>query len=220
MTIDTIERAPTHTRQTLPVPYPVAIPPTGLEGLLAVPDTPCGLVVFAHGSGSSRFSLRNTYVAEGLQSVGFATLLFDLLTDKEGGNRNTIFNIALLAERLTMAIAWLDEVEAVRTLPIGLFGASTGAAGSGTPVGAVVSRGGRPDLAAPILADVAVPTLFIVGGRDEAVLDVNRRALAQMHGHNALRIVPGAGHMFAEPGTLDAVIAEAKSWFLEKLTGG
>lgn len=212
--------------QGLPQPRAVTIPPVGLEGLLAVPEEARGVIVFAHGSGSSRLSPRNNYVAEGLQAGGFATLLFDLLTESEGAERANVFDIALLGERLAMAMAWLADVEAVRGQLVGLFGASTGAAAAlvaaareDTTVGAVVSRGGRPDLAGSALQNVAAPTLFIVGGNDKAVLDLNRQALAAMSGPHDLRVIPGATHLFEEPGTLDAVITEARTWFAEKLIG-
>ncbi|NBC34569.1 MAG: alpha/beta hydrolase [Alphaproteobacteria bacterium] len=220
MSVETQERR----TAALPEPKPVTIPPVGLEGLLAVPKDARGVIVFAHGSGSSRLSPRNTHVAEGLQAAGFATLLFDLLTEAEGADRANVFDIALLGERLALATAWLADVEAVRGMPVGLFGASTGAAAAlvaaaraDTSVGAVVSRGGRPDLAGSALQDVSAPTLFIVGGNDTAVLDLNRQALAAMTGAHDLRVIPGATHLFEEPGTLDAVIAEARKWFAEKL---
>lgn len=213
-------------RRAVPRPGRVTIPPIGLEGLLAVPEDAREIVVFAHGSGSSRLSPRNNYVAEGLQEAGFATLLFDLLTEAEGGDRANVFDIALLGERLAMAMRWLADVDTVLGLPIGLFGASTGAAAAlsaaareDTTVAAIVSRGGRPDLAGPALQTVTAPTLFIVGGRDTAVLDLNRQALAAMQGHHGLRIIPGATHLFEEPGTLDAVIDEAASWFGDHLAG-
>lgn len=224
MTVDTKQRQAGG--RLLPEPRRVTIPPVELEGLLAVPENARAIVVFAHGSGSSRLSPRNNYVAEGLQQAGFATLLFDLLSEAEGGDRANVFDIALLGERLAMAMRWLADVDAVRGLPIGLFGASTGAAAAlsaaardDTTVAAVVSRGGRPDLAGPALQTITAPTLFIVGGRDTTVLDLNRQALAAMRGHHALRIIPGATHLFEEPGTLDAVIDEAATWFGDHLAG-
>ncbi len=198
----------------------VTIPPHGLGGTLSAPDSAQGLVVFAHGSGSSRFSPRNTYVAEALQRAGFATFLFDLLREEEAVNRRNIFNIPLLAERLKQATQWLARQEDVEALPLGLFGASTGAAAAlvaaadaEVEVSAVVSRGGRPDLAGAALELVRAPTLLIVGARDTQVLALNEAALQRLGCEKALRIVPEATHLFEEPGTLDAVIALARAWF-------
>jgi dienelactone hydrolase len=188
-----------------------------LEGELALPRDARGLVLFAHGSGSSRLSPRNTHVAEALQRRGFATLLFDLLTEAEAADRRRVFDIPLLAGRLGEALDWARG-EATR-LPLGLFGASTGAAAalvaaaSAADVAAVVSRGGRPDLAGDALERVRAPVLLIVGGADHAVLDLNRAALAQLPGPKRLEIVPGATHLFEEPGALEAVIDHAGDWF-------
>ena len=191
-----------------------------LPGRLTVPIGAAGIVVFAHGSGSSRNSARNRHVAEVLHRSGLGTLLFDLLTDAEAARRENVFDIGLLARRLTGAVAWVRTRPAAARLPLGLFGASTGAAAtlvaaadSGTGIGAVVSRGGRPDLAGARLADVRAPTLLIVGGRDEVVLDLNRAAQKELSCANRLVVVPGAGHLFEEPGTLAAVADLAAEWF-------
>jgi putative phosphoribosyl transferase len=197
----------------------------GLPGRLTVPARAAGVVVFAHGSGSSRNSARNVYVADVLHRAGLGTLLFDLLSDAEAARRENVFDIGLLARRLTGAVAWLRVRPAVARLPIGLFGASTGAAATlvaaadaGSGIGAVVSRGGRPDLAGPRLADVRAPTLLIVGGRDDVVLDLNRAAQRELSCTNRLVVVPGAGHLFEEPGTLGAVAELAADWLSTHLT--
>jgi pimeloyl-ACP methyl ester carboxylesterase len=207
----------------------VRIPPLGLAGILRIPDGARALVAFVHGSGSSRLSPRNTKVAEALNRHGLATLLFDLLTEREEEDRANVFDIGLLADRLAGAMEWLRREPAVAPLPIGLFGSSTGAAaalvaaarhGGGIPggrVGAVVSRGGRPDLAGDVLDQICVPTLLIVGGIDFGVIELNEAALARMRGPKALEIVPGASHLFSEPGTLDAVIDHAARWFTQYL---
>ncbi|QFI69760.1 Protein-L-isoaspartate O-methyltransferase [Sinorhizobium alkalisoli] len=178
------------------------------------------MIVFAHGSGSSRHSPRNTYVAEALRRRGFATLLFDLLSGREAENRANVFDIRLLADRLVDACSWVATAPGARGLAIGLFGASTGAAAAlvaaaelGDRVFAVVSRGGRPDLAAAVLEGVGTPTLLVVGGDDEDVLRLNRAALAKIAGPKRLEIIPGATHLFSEPGALDAVIEAAADWF-------
>lgn len=200
-----------------------------LPGELKVPDEPAGVVVFAHGSGSSRHSPRNQAVAGGLAGAGFGTLLFDLLTpEEERADMRTSefrFDIGLLARRLTGAIDWLDGQPAVRDLPRGLFGASTGAAAALTTaaqrpghVRAVVSRGGRPDLAGPALGGVLAPVLLIVGGRDTLVRRLNEDASRELNAPCELAIVPGAGHLFEEPGTLEQVTALAASWFARCLT--
>lgn len=205
----------------------VAIPPQRLPGTLTVPAGAKGLVVFAHGSGSSRLSPRNTAVARALNGRGFATLLFDLLTPEEERDRANVFDIALLAQRLTDAIDWAKADTDTAQLPLGLFGASTGAgaalvAAANMPeaVAAVVSRGGRPDLAGDALARVRAPTLLIVGGADTAVIELNEAALARMHGDSRIKIVPGATHLFEEPGTLDAVMDLAAGWFETHLRKG
>ena len=199
-----------------------------LEGTIAVPEGARGIVLFAHGSGSSRHSPRNRYVAEELRAGGLGTLLIDLLTPNEEivdlRTRELRFDIGLLAERLVRAIGWLGSEQSTRELPIGLFGASTGggaalvaAARAPEHVGAVVSRGGRPDLAGDALPDVKAPTLLIVGGRDDIVIDLNKRAMAQMTAPVRLEIVQGATHLFEEPGTLEQVARLARDWFLRYL---
>jgi pimeloyl-ACP methyl ester carboxylesterase len=200
------------------------LPAVGTEGALSLPGGARGIVLFAHGSGSSRFSPRNTYVAAALQKAGMATFLFDLLTAEEAADRAKVFDIPLLAERLLLASEAIRQDSATRALALGYFGASTGAgaalaaaAGARFPVGAVVSRGGRPDLAGPALARVQAPTLLIVGGLDHEVLALNRRALAQLRCDKDLQVVPGATHLFEEPGTLDQVIALAGRWFRDHL---
>jgi putative phosphoribosyl transferase len=199
-----------------------------LEGDLVVPAEAKGVVLFAHGSGSSRFSSRNRFVAGELHQAGLATLLMDLLTSGEEAADATTghlrFDIALLADRLVGARRWLGENTATASLPVGYFGASTGggaalmaAATEPDQVRAVVSRGGRPDLAGPSLHRVRTPTLLIVGGFDSPVIDMNRTAMAQMECTVELEIVPGAGHLFEEPGTLEAVARLATEWFLKHL---
>ena len=197
-----------------------------LQGSLHLPVGPVlGLVVFAHGSGSSRNSPRNRFVAEELNKRGFATLLFDLLTEEEALDRRNVFDIPLLAGRLREAIAWQAGLYEIADLPTGLFGASTGAAAAlvaaaamPDKIAAVVSRGGRPDLAdAAVLPMVRAPTLLLVGGSDEQVLELNRWAAAQMTCENALRVVPGATHLFEERGTLAAVATFAGDWFVQHM---
>lgn len=199
-----------------------------LAGDLSLPPDAAGLVLFAHGSGSSRFSSRNRAVARRLNDAGLATLLFDLLTaDEEIIDARTAelrFDIPLLAGRLTGTVDWVAGQAHLATLPIGLFGASTGAAAAlitaaerPQRVAAVVSRGGRPDLALPVLGRVQAPTLLIVGGHDREVLALNREALAALAGPKALDIVPGATHLFEEPGALDEVARLAGEWFLRHL---
>jgi putative phosphoribosyl transferase len=197
----------------------VQIPPIGLAGILQKPKNAFALVVFAHGSGSSRLSPRNTLVADALNDRGIATLLFDLLTSTEEANRANVFNIPLLADRLVDAVRWTDEQESIAKFPLGLFGASTGAAAALVAaaklphrVGAVVSRGGRPDLAENALVSVRAPTLLIVGGADFGVIELNEQALARLRAPKALQIVPGASHLFPEPGALEAVIDHAAAW--------
>lgn len=201
--------------------HSVVIQPDGLNGLLGIPDMASGVVIFAHGSGSGRLSPRNNLVASGLRDAGFATLLLDLLTPLEEGDRTNVFDISLLAKRLVRATEWAMTHEDLEGLPIGYFGASTGAgaallAAAAWPeyVTAVVSRGGRPDLAgAPALAKVRAPTQLIVGSLDLQVIDLNRAAARQLRCVHELVIVPGAHHLFEEPGTLDQVIAHASRWF-------
>ena len=206
----------------------VRIPPVGLDGDLAVPENPTGLVIFAHGSGSSRHSSRNRFVARELNSGRLATLLMDLLT--EGEERVDIrtghlrFDIGMLAERLVHAAAWAADERATRDMTIGYFGASTGggaalvaAALRPQRIGAVVSRGGRPDLAGPALAQVSAPTLLIVGGEDTPVIQMNEEALRELRCEKRLEIVPGATHLFEEPGTLERVADLAREWFQRHL---
>lgn len=198
--------------------------PISVGGTLTAPDDARGLVVFAHGSGSSRFSPRNRHVAAELNEHDLGTLLIDLLTeDEERVDLRTAelrFDISLLADRVVGAVDWAAD----RGVPIGAFGASTGAAAALVAaaerpelVRAVVSRGGRPDLAGEALPRVEAPTLLIVGGNDEAVLHLNRQAMERMHAETRLEVVPGASHLFEEPGTLDEVVRLAREWFLEKL---
>jgi putative phosphoribosyl transferase len=198
----------------------VAIGPFSLAGTLHLPASASALVVFAHGSGSSRLSPRNMAVAGALNGQGMATLLFDLLTADEEQDRANVFDIPLLAERLVAVVHWIEQQPELARLPLGLFGASTGAAAAlvaaarlGSRVGAVVSRGGRPDLADAALDDVAAPTLLIVGGLDFEVIELNEQAFARLKAPKALEIVPGATHLFPEPGTLDMVIEHAARWF-------
>lgn len=197
----------------------VRIAPSGLDGFLGRCATPQGVVIFAHGSGSGRHSPRNQYVAQGLRQRGLATLLLDLLRPEEEDNRANVFDIPLLAARLLEATHWVRRQPALSHLPVAYFGASTGggaalvAASRDAHIAAVVSRGGRPDLAGAALADVRAPTLLIVGGLDTPVIALNRQALAQMHCAKELAIVPGATHLFEEPGTLDQVRELAGDWF-------
>lgn len=200
-----------------------------LRGILGEPASPCGVVVFAHGSGSGRLSTRNQAVAAALQRDGIATLLFDLLTaDEEAGERQSgrlRFDIALLASRLAAVTRWLRDVATLAPLRVGYFGASTGAAAAlvaaaEAPLHAVVSRGGRPDLAGAALSRVRAPTLLIVGGADTQVIALNRDAMARMECEHALAIVPHAGHLFEEPGTLQEVMRLAGDWFKRHLCDG
>jgi putative phosphoribosyl transferase len=200
--------------------------PPSTIGDLTLPS-PCGcLVLFAHGSGSSRTSPRNRQVAAALNSRGVATLLFDLLTPEEELRRINVFDVPLLASRLRQATEWTHTQPQLASLPIGYFGASTGAAAAlwaaadlRGQIGAVVSRGGRPDLASPRLAEVDAPTLLIVGGADTVVLDLNSQALRQLHSPSRLEVVPGATHLFEEPGALQEVSRLAAEWFGEHLRG-
>jgi len=213
--------------------FDVAIPATnlsgeaiGLPGRLTLPESAIGLVLFAHGSGSSRFSPRNTYVASVLHEAWIGTLLFDLLTPQEETDRTNVFDIRLLADRLVAAVRFVAEHEQTRHLPLGLFGASTGAAAALVAaaeeprVAAVVSRGGRPDLARMALGRVHAPTLLIVGGDDIEVLLLNRQALAAMPCEKRLSIVPGATHLFEEPGTLEEAARLAAEWCARHLASG
>jgi putative phosphoribosyl transferase len=195
-----------------------------LPGSLVVPADPVGAVLFAHGSGSSRHSPRNVAVARRLHGLRLATLLFDLLTEEESQDRANVFDVDFLAERLIGATRWVREHEGIGSLPLGYFGASTGAAAAliaaaqlPKEVEAVVSRGGRPDLAGSALREVKAPTLLIVGGHDREVLALNRRAQGQIPGRCELAVVPGAGHLFEEPGTLAEAAELAGGWFGEWL---
>lgn len=199
----------------------VRISPIGLPGRLELPPRSVGIVAFAHGSGSSRFSPRNTRVAAELRRSGLGTLLFDLLTSGEDQDRRNVFDIELLSERLLQATVWLRGHRASKGLPIAYFGASTGAAAalvaaarSADDIAAIVSRGGRPDLAGEALGRVRAPTLLIVGGYDTDVLALNRAAAARLRCEKELVVVDGATHLFEEPGTLDAAIEHARRWFV------
>jgi dienelactone hydrolase len=195
-----------------------------LEGALTVPAGAQGVVIFAHGSGSSRHSPRNTFVAQVLRSAGLGTLLFDLLTKEEDITHETRFDIDLLTHRLEAATHWLQQQTQTNTLAIGYFGASTGAAAAlqaaaalGSVISAVVSRGGRPDLARSALERVRTPTLLIVGGADHIVIDLNKQAYARLGGEKQMVIIPGATHLFEEPGTLQEVARVASEWFVRYL---
>src|SRR5919198_654524 len=207
-------------RQGASVGREVTVGPFRLSGYLAVPQADHGMVLFAHGSGSGRESPRNQFVARALQKSGLGTLLLDLLTDAEAQDRANVFDIGLLADRLRAATDWLGQHDDLHNAPIGYFGASTGAgaalvaaANSARPIRAVVSRGGRPDLAGDRLRRVSAPTLLIVGGADTEVLALNRRALELLPAEKQLSIVPGATHLFEEPGALEQVVGLASRWF-------
>ena len=205
----------------------VHIPAGGatIEGMLEIPERAAGLVLFAHGSGSSRHSPRNNYVAGALRAVGVGTLLMDLLTPEEDRDYSRRFDIGLLTRRLLEAARWVAEQDETRGLPLGLFGASTGAAAAleaaaalGDGIRAVVSRGGRPDLATEqALRTVSAPTLLLVGGYDNGVIDLNQLAFDLLRCKKEMVIVPGATHLFEEPGTLEAVAVRAAEWFAEHL---
>jgi putative phosphoribosyl transferase len=198
-----------------------------LEGNLVVPAAARGVVLFAHGSGSSRHSPRNRAVARNLQQAGLATLLIDLLTAQEDAidelTAELRFDIGLLGDRLVGATDWLEEDPSTQELPLGYFGASTGAAAAliaaaqREEIAAVVSRGGRPDLAGPALGSVRAPTLLIVGGDDLPVIELNREALSELKCEKKLEIIPGASHLFEEEGTLEQVAELARTWFLDHL---
>jgi putative phosphoribosyl transferase len=195
-----------------------------LSGILHVPPDAVGVIAFAHGSGSGRFSPRNQFVARVLQEAGLATLLLDLLEEEEAADREKIFDIELLAERLQSAADWLGQERATTALRLGYFGASTGAgaalvaaAREPSAVGAVVSRGGRPDLARAYLHAVQAPTLLMVGGHDDAVIELNEQALRLLRCPKELVVVPGATHLFEEPGTLEEVARFAKEWFIRHM---
>lgn len=205
-------------------PRRVLIGPHELDGDLALPPNARALVVFAHGSGSSRRSPRNQQVARALQRQSLGTLLFDLLGAEEAADRKRVFDIELLGRRLVEALDWIDGRPALKRLPLGLFGASTGAAAALVAAAArpgriyaVVSRGGRPDLAGAALSEVKAPTRLIVGSADPEVLELNRWASKSFRASVELNVVPGAGHLFEEQGTLQQVSALAAEWFLECL---
>ncbi|WP_036250881.1 dienelactone hydrolase family protein [Methylobacter sp. BBA5.1] len=220
----------THPASSLSVDINMAFADLSLDGYLTVPEHAKGLVIFAHGSGSSRFSQRNRFVAEFLNEADLATLLFDLLTPAEEDidlrTREFRFDIDLLTERLIGVIDWAGRNATTAGFPIGLFGASTGAAAAlgaaaerADKVAAMVSRGGRPDLAARHLAQVKAPVLLIVGGEDTVVIDLNQQAAGQLTVEHRLEIVPGATHLFEEAGKLEQVARLTRDWFLHYLAG-
>ena len=209
---------------TIKAPATGGVGAVELSGELDFPVGPAGLVVFAHGSGSSRLSPRNRGVAEALGVMGLGTLLFDLLTEREAAMRSNVFDIPLLGARLNAAASWLREQPESADLPVGYFGASTGAAAAlwaaadaEAAIGAIVSRGGRPDLAGERLADVTAPTLLIVGQRDPEVMRLNQLAQERLKCHRVLAVIPGASHLFEEPGALDRVADLAGKWFVRFL---
>ena len=198
-----------------------------LSGLLGIPSKPKGIVLFAHGSGSGRFSPRNRFVAHHLQQNAVATLLLDLLVTDEEEDRRKVFDIDLLADRVLMASTWLCEDSRTKELPLGYFGASTGAgaalqAAARAPfrISAIVSRGGRPDLAERYLPQVTAPTLLLVGGEDHPVIEMNQRAYRLLRCPKRLTIIPSATHLFEEPGTLEEVTQQALQWLQEHFTHG
>lgn len=211
--------------RALPADVRISLGAVELDGIRGIPGGATGIVLFAHGSGSSRRSPRNAFVAAALRQAGIATLLFDLLTAEEAEDRALVFDVEFLARRLCAAADWVRRQETTEDLRIGYFGASTGAAAAliaaaGDPaVAAVVSRGGRPDLAASALPRVQAPTLLIVGGEDRPVIAMNEEAYALLRCEKRLAIVPGATHLFEEPGTLEEVVRLATDWFRRHLTG-
>ena len=205
-------------------PAVITVDQVGLPGILAWPRQPSGMVLFVHGSGSGRLSPRNAAVAQQLRAAGLGTLLFDLLTEAEAADRRNVFDIDLLSERLLAATVWLSRQPEMAGLPLGYFGASTGAAAalkaaaaSPIDIAAVVSRGGRPDLAGDALRRVRAPTLLLVGSRDPLVLDLNQKALAQLTCLARLVVIPGASHLFEEPGTLEETGRLAAAWLVQHL---
>jgi pimeloyl-ACP methyl ester carboxylesterase len=201
-------------------PSEIEITPVGLRAIFAVPPNATGIVIFAHGSGSGRLSPRNNYVASALRDDGFGTLLLDLLTPEEEQDRANVFDIGLLASRLSMAAQWVRAQWSAAEMPIGYFGASTGAgaalvaaARDEPEVAAIVSRGGRPDLAGAWLSNVQTPTLLLVGSRDGPVIGLNKQAFDAIPAPKRMTIINGAGHLFEEPGTLEEVIVHASAWF-------
>ena len=205
-------------------PSEVLVGPYQQRALLGVPRDATGLVIFAHGSGSGRLSPRNNHVAQALRAHKQATLLLDLLTPAEEQDRRNVFDIDLLADRLKSAVKWARQQPELSLLPIGYFGASTGAAAAliaaadDAQIAAIVSRGGRPDLAGQALALVRAPTLLLVGSLDGPVITLNQQAFMALNCPKKILIVPGAGHLFEEPGTLDQVIAHASNWFTVHFT--
>ena len=205
-------------------PSEVLVGPNQQRALLGVPPDATGLVIFAHGSGSGRLSPRNNHVAQALRARKQATLLLDLLTPGEEQDRRNVFDIDLLADRLKSAVKWARQQPELSLLPIGYFGASTGAAAAlvaaadDAQIAAIVSRGGRPDLARQALALVRAPTLLLVGSLDGPVITLNQEAFMALTCPKKILIVPGAGHLFVEPGTLDQVIAHASNWFAKHFT--
>ncbi|WP_299111307.1 dienelactone hydrolase family protein [uncultured Winogradskyella sp.] len=202
----------------------IPIKNTILKGRLRIAENQKGLVIFSHGSGSSRMSSRNNFVADLLLKEGFSSLLFDLLTEAEDTIYENRFNIDLLAERLVATTKWITKQKDMQNVPIGFFGASTGAASAlkatpflGTRIKAIVSRGGRPDMAIPILDKIKSPTLLIVGGNDGVVIDLNRKAYAKLVGIKKIEIIEGATHLFSEPGKLEAVAKLTSNWFTKYL---
>jgi putative phosphoribosyl transferase len=205
-------------------PVTVSSEAISLSGFLGVPAQSKGIVLFAHGSGSGRLSPRNRFVAQHLQQGGIGTLLIDLLTREEEEDRRNVFDIDLLADRVLMASAWLREHTGTNRLPLGYFGASTGAgaalqaaARASFRIGAIVSRGGRPDLAEQFLPQVTAPTLLLIGGEDQPVIEMNRHAYRLLRCSKQLTIIPGATHLFEEPGTLEQVAEHALKWFQQHL---
>jgi len=205
----------------------IRVGPLGLEAFLSIPVDARGLVVFAHGSGSSRFSPRNQFVAAELQKAGLATLLFDLLLSAEADDRRRVFDIPLLAERVADVASWLGQYAETEDLNIGYWGSSTGAAAAlvaaaqrGSPARAIVSRGGRPDLAGLYLERVTAPTLLLVGGQDHEVIKLNKKAYVQLKCLKSMKLIPGATHLFAEPGCLEQVVQLTTDWFCTYLDAG
>jgi dienelactone hydrolase len=222
-----MKRGPNNNHQGTQTEVFIEADNAALEGSLNLPKAPKGIVLFAHGSGSSRHSPRNRYVAQVLQSQGIGTLLFDLMTREEESvdvfTGKLRFDIPFLANRLIEATRWILLQPETRSLPVGYFGASTGAAAAlvaaarDASIKAVVSRGGRPDLAMKALPRVKAPTLLIVGGYDSPVIEMNEEAFERLHCEKALKIVPGATHLFEEPGTLEEVVRLARDWFTRHL---